>query len=138
MSIEANKELVQRFHTELWSGNLDVVDKLLSLGYTSNMGDAAAIKTFMAGVGEIITELTFKIEELIAEGDKVVMRWQISGVNSGPAQLPDGSPLPPPGQPFTYTGITINGVQEGKIVSDVYENSWLAMLMEKGRLVAAP
>ena len=110
MSIEANKEIVRRFHTELWSGNLAIVDELLSPHATSAMGDDDTIKATVAGARSIVADLTFRIEELIAEGDKVVMRWQIRGVNTGPAQLPDGTPLPPTGQPFTYTGITINGV----------------------------
>lgn len=137
MSIEANKAVVRRFHSELWSGNLAIVDELLSPSYTSAMGNPEAIKSAVAEARAIVAELTLTIDELIAEGDKVVMRWQISGINTGPAQLPDGTPLPLPGQPFRYTGITINGVQAGKLVSDVYENSWLAMLLAMGRLVVA-
>lgn len=73
------------------------------------------------------------IAEMIGEGDKVVMRWQMSGTNLGPDQAPDGTPMPPTGKPFTYTGITINQVANGKIVADVYENSWTTMLIQMGR-----
>lgn len=132
MSTEANKEIVRRYHSGLWSGDFTVVDELLPSGYNSGMGRPEEITAFVAGALSIIPDLKFVIEEMIAEGDKVVMRWTTSGTNQGPARLPDGSPLPPPGQPFSYTGITINQVVDGKIVSDVFENSWHAMLLRMG------
>lgn len=133
MSIEENKKIVRRFHTELWAGNVAVVDELLSAEFQSGMGQPQAIKATVSWVRSVVPDCTLTIAEMIAEGDKVVMRWQMSGTNQGPDQAPDGTPMPPTGKPFTYTGITINQVANGKIVADVYENSWTTMLIQMGR-----
>lgn len=138
MSIEENKQLVRRFHTELWAGNLAVVDELLLADFSSGMGTPQAIKEAVAGARSVVPDLQFQIEELIAEQDKVVMRWQTSGTYQGPPQTSADNPMPPAGQSFCFTGITINQVNEGKIVSDVYENSWTNMLLKMGYTLLAP
>ncbi len=133
MSVEENKRIVRRFHTELWAGNAAVIDELLSAEFHSGMGRPQEIKATMSWVRSVVPDCKLSIEEMIAEGDKVVMRWKMSGTNLGPDQAPNGAPLPPTGKPFTYTGITINQVMNGKIVSDVYENGWTTMLIQMGR-----
>jgi predicted ester cyclase len=138
MSVEENKQLVQRFHTELWSGNLAVVDELLSSDFHSAMGTPQGIKESVARSRSVVSDFQFQIEELIGEGDKVVMRWRTSGTYQGsPQALPDNS-MPPAGKPFSCTGITINQVKDGKIVSDVYENSWTNMLLDMGYTLLPP
>lgn len=129
---EKNKELVRHFQTSLWGGDTSVVDSMLSADYQSPMGTHEQIKSFVSFVRSIFPEFTFVINELLAEGDKVVLHWTMSGVNRGESHLPDGTPLPPPNKPFSYNGITINHIVNGKIVSDVFENGWLKMLMEMG------
>jgi hypothetical protein len=84
MAIEANKEIVRRFHTELWAGNLAVVDELLPPNLPSAMGTPEGIKETVAGTRSVYPDLHFQIEELIAEHDKVVMRWRISGTYQAP------------------------------------------------------
>lgn len=133
MSVEENKRIVQRFHTELWAGNADVIDELLSAEFQSGMGDPQEIKATVSWVRSVVPDCKLTIEEIIAEGDKVVIRWKMSGTNLGPDQAPDGTPMPPTGKSFTYTGITINQLANGKIISDVYENSWTTMLIQMGR-----
>jgi hypothetical protein len=43
MAVEANKQIVRRFHTELWAGNLTVVDELLAPDFHSAMGTPQGI-----------------------------------------------------------------------------------------------
>lgn len=52
MSIAANKEMVRRFHTELWLGNLAIVDELLSLHAASAMGDALVLPVYQYHHGQ--------------------------------------------------------------------------------------
>jgi len=101
------------------------------------MGSLAKIKATVSGALSMVPDLKFSIEEMIAEGDKVVMRWKMSGTNTGPDKAPDGMPMPPTDQPFTYTGITINQVAQGMIISDVFENGWMNMLIQMGRITTA-
>ncbi len=134
MSIEENKQIVRRYHTELWAGNMAVADQLLAPDSTSGMGTPEQIKAAVSSSLAVIPDLKFQIEEMIAEGDKVVMRWQMRGTNTGPDTAADGRLMPPTGQPFTFTGITINQVQDGKIIADVFENGWMNMLLQTGRI----
>ena len=138
MSVEENKQMVRRFHTELWAGNVAVVDELLAPNFSSAMGTPQAIKASVAQMRREFPDLHFQIEELIAEQDKVVMRWRTSGTYQGPPQAPDGSPTPPVGKLFTMTGITINQVANGQIVSDVYENSVTNSLLAMGYTLTPP
>lgn len=48
MSVEENKQLVRRFHTELWAGNVAVVDEVLAPGFHSAMGTPQTIKASIA------------------------------------------------------------------------------------------
>lgn len=138
MAVEANKQIVRRFHTELWAGHLAVVNELLAPDFHGAVGTPQEIKEAVAQFRSLFPDLRYQIEELIAENDKVVVRWYVSGTYQGPPQAPDGSPMPPVGKLFTATGITINQVTNGQIVSDVYENSWTDRLIEMGFTLTPP
>jgi predicted ester cyclase len=135
MSVAENKKIVQRYHTELWAGNLVVVDELLSTEYHSSFGRPQEVKTNISWWLSVFPDSKLTIQELIAEGDKVVMRWEMSGTNIGPDRASNGMLMPPTGQPFVYTGITINQLLNGKIVADIYENGWTNMLIKLGRII---
>src|SRR5713101_3260858 len=53
----------------------------------------------------------FTIEEMIAEGDKVVVRWTARGTHQGAFRG-----IPPTGKQVTITGVEIHRVVGGKIV----------------------
>ena len=104
----------------------------------SGLGTPHEIKAFVAQVRSSFPDLQFQIEELIAENDKVVVRWRSIGTYQGPQPASDGNPMPPVGKLFTMTGITINQVTNGQIVSDVYENSWTDRLIEDWGYTLSP
>jgi predicted ester cyclase len=113
-----------------------VIDELLPAEFNTGIGRPQEIKSAISWWLSVVPDSRLSIEELIAEGDKVVMRWTVSGTNQGPDRAPDGAPMPPTGKSFTYTGITINQVMNGKIVADVYENGWANMLIQMGRITS--
>ena len=47
--IQPLQSIVRRFHSELWSGNVSVVDELLADEYKSNMGEREEIKSTASG-----------------------------------------------------------------------------------------
>jgi len=138
MTVEANKHIVRRFHTELWAGHLAVVDELLAPDAHSRLGTPQEIKEFVAKVRSRFPDLQYQIEELIAENDKVVVRWRSSGTYQGPQPASDGNPMPPVGKLFTMTGITINQVTNGQIVSDDFQNNWTDRLIEDWGYTLSP
>ena len=56
-------------------------------------------------------DFRFTIEEMIAEGDKVVVRWTTRGTHQGIFRG-----IPPTGKQVTITGVEIHRVVGGKIV----------------------
>ncbi|UCC88216.1 MAG: ester cyclase [Anaerolineales bacterium] len=62
------------------------------------------------------------IEEMIAEGDRVVVRWTSHGVHQGETQG-----LPPTGRRVNNSGVNIFRIADGKIaeVWDIWDRLWL-------------
>jgi steroid delta-isomerase-like uncharacterized protein len=62
------------------------------------------------------------IDEMIAEGDRVVVLWTFHGTQQG-----EFYGLPATGRPVTYSGINVFRIDGGKIVEiwDIYDRLWL-------------
>ncbi len=77
-------------------------------------------------------DLQFTIEDMVAEGDKVVWRWTVRGTQTGPLMG-----LPPTGKRATVTGIIISRFANGKWQEDY--NNWdtFGMLKQMG-VIPAP
>lgn len=76
----------------------------------SRVTSLADYKRSMAGFHEAFPDLRFEVEELIAEGDRVVARWTFHGTNRG-AFLGQ----PPTGQTVTFTGTSTFRLRDGRI-----------------------
>jgi steroid delta-isomerase-like uncharacterized protein len=71
------------------------------------------------------------IEDLIAEGDKVVVRFTYHGIHQGPWRG-----LPPTGKAVTFTGTVTYRIVNGKVV-EVWENlDQLSVLRQLGLIPA--
>ena len=55
--------------------------------------------------------MQYTIEDMIAEGDKVAVRWTLTGIHKG-----DLMGVPPTGVQVTFTGNTIHRFAGGKCV----------------------
>lgn len=109
MSTEENKRVVQRFVREiLTGGNLSVVDEILAENYVNKgLGGAnrAAFKEAMAGMQAAMPQRSLEIENLIAEGDSVVLRGNMNITRAD-------------GKKDSARLITYYQVKNGKIVID--------------------
>jgi predicted ester cyclase len=72
VSIGENKAVVRREQEELWNhtGDLDAAEELFAVGQAEAARQEAA--DFRRGFPDVIST----IEDLIAEGNKVVARWR--------------------------------------------------------------
>lgn len=134
MSAEANKALVRRFYEEIDKGNLDAMDELVAVDYLDHNpppfpglppgreGLKAAFKIFWRA-----TPGYHRIEEQIAEGDKVVTRLTAFGKHDG--DLPGA---PRTGNELQMTSITIHRVADGKLVEKWAEKDVLGFLQQIG------
>jgi steroid delta-isomerase-like uncharacterized protein len=77
-------------------------------------------------------DLNLTLEDIIAEGDKVVVRWTMRGTHQG-ASLG----MPPTGKQFTLPGISLLRLDGGMAAETWVSYDQLAMLQQLG-LAPAP
>jgi predicted ester cyclase len=111
MSTEENKDLVRRLFDAVNRRSLEELDTLLGPEFLLN-GEPVGLDDFKEFVDwhvSVLTEVRFTIEDLIAEGDKVVARLQRRGTHQGWLDVE------PTGKPTTTRGIYIFRVADGKL-----------------------
>jgi len=64
--------------------------------------------------GASFPDQRFTVEDLVAEGDKVVVRWTVRGTHQGELMG-----IAPTGKQVTVTGITIYQLTDGKIAEEI-------------------
>lgn len=116
MSIDSNKALVRRVFEEVLSGrNLVALDELATADYVEH-NPLPGQRTGLDGLKDRYTMVLngldphFTIEDVIAEGDRVVLRWTNSGTH-----VAEFLGMPPTGKSFTIGGIEIWRVKDGKL-----------------------
>jgi ketosteroid isomerase-like protein len=141
MSIKDNKELVIRYNKEIMASASDVnkveamVDKYCDPKFIYHMttGDMDLNRTKQIGKeirGSLDTKTT--IEDIIAEGDKVVIRYTMTGTHKGTFRG-----IPATGKKFTQTGISIYRIKDGKFLECWVINDALGMMQQIGAIPTA-
>ena len=133
---EENKAVVCREMEELFNhtGNLDAVDEIIApdyVGYEPTSGVTRGIegaRQFAATYREAFPDLQNTIEDMVAEGDKVVVRFRARGTHQGETEVFG----PPTGKLMDITGITIKRVSGGKIVESWTNFDALGMMQQLG------
>ena len=117
MSTEQNKALFHRFFEELVNeSNLALADKLIAtdiMDHATPPGLPPNLEGFKQFLGSFLTafpDIHVKIEDVIAEGDKVVARVTVHGTHKGTFMG-----IPPTGKQATWTAIHIARVTDGKM-----------------------
>jgi predicted ester cyclase len=112
MSTEENKDLVRRLFDAINNQSLDEPDTLLDPDFRLN-GEPISLADFQEFViwqASVLTELHISIEDIIAEGDRVVARLLRRGTHQGWLDVEAT------GKPTTTRGIYIFRVAGGKLV----------------------
>lgn len=140
MVAEANKAIIRRYFEEGWNkGNSDAAAEVFSEDYVNhNPGipgmpaGRKGVKVLIGAFRSVFPDLTYTIEDQIADGDSVVTRWTLTGTQMGEFQG-----LPPTGKRVSVSGIQIDRIQHGKIVEHWRETDILGMLQQLG-VIPAP
>ena len=104
MSTSANKAIVGQYIDELNRRDTGVIDRLVAADFRSTVrqGYARNVTAF--------PDYIVQVEEMIAEGDKVVVAWRYRGTHQG-----DYEGLPPTGKVISGRAISIYWIAEGQI-----------------------
>jgi predicted ester cyclase len=138
MSIEENKTLVQRWFVGAYE-NEAIADEVIAPDYVGHFPPnpdvvgREAIKLFNRQTRTAFPDLRLTIDELIGEGEKVVVRWTMRGTHVG--EMRGG--IAPTGKPFMVTGTTTNHLVGGQI-AEAWGNIDLLGLMLQLGLVTPP
>jgi len=131
---EQNKEVVKRFWEEFNKGNVEIYQELFSPNYAyyapSNSPKPMSreeMMEFMKQFFEAFPESVWSIEDLIAAGDKVVIRFVYRGIQEG-----DFLGVPAAGNKVEMGGIIIHRIENGKIIEDRDESDMLGFMTQLG------
>jgi predicted ester cyclase len=125
MSAEENKAVVRREQEELWNhtGNLDAVEEIFVPDYVGAAKQEAA--DFRQGFPDVVST----IEDLIAEGDKVVARWKSKATHQG-----EYLGIPPTGKEVEFTGISVYRIEGDKIAESWNVDDELGLMRQIGAI----
>jgi steroid delta-isomerase-like uncharacterized protein len=129
---EENKALLRRWIEEGYNKrNLALFDEFYAdcVYYSPATGElrGEASKQFVASVFAAFPDLRLTIEDQVAEGDKVVTRWSLTGTHQGHFMG-----IAPTGKQFTISGMGIDRILEGKIVEEREEWDTLGFFQQLG------
>jgi steroid delta-isomerase-like uncharacterized protein len=111
----ANKELARRFFDEVWNqGDESAIDRYIAedaAGNDPTFGTGReAFRTQWRNWRSAFPDLHFAVEDLVAEGDKVVTRWTLTGTHQG-----EFLGIAPTGRRISVAGMSLDRIAGGQI-----------------------
>jgi len=131
MSIEENRAVVRRLIDEAWNkGHLGVIDEILSPNYVLHIDapgakDREGYKQAISMYHDAFPDFNFTIEDMIVNGDRVVIRATMSGTHKG-----ELFGIASTGKKLTMTAISIRRMKDGKIAEEWVETNMLGFLQQ--------
>jgi predicted ester cyclase len=129
MSVEQNRAVARRFVEELLGkGNYQLFDELTVENYVDHnlppgITPQQGIGAFRAG----FPDARFKVEDIVAEGEKVVVRYAINGTHTA-----DFLGIPPTGKMIYMTGMSMYRVVDGKLTDGWVQYDQLGLMQQLG------
>lgn len=137
MSTEDNKALVRRLIEVVWNqGNLSIFDELYAPNFIFHDPGLPHVRTreedkqWIAGILKSFPDFHITIEDVIAEGDQVVVRMTGRGTNTGDLLAP--GPRSATGKQVTITGMAIARIFNDQFVEFWHQVDWLGLFQQLG------
>ena len=136
MSIEENKALIRRWGEALNNRNLAAVDEIFAAKYDGHtpgaeLNSPESVRQVLTVFFTAFPDLHITVEDLIAEGDKVVIRFTSTGTHQG-----EYLGIAATGKQVTGTGIAIYRIAGGKVVEEWAERDMLGLMQQVGAIPA--
>ncbi len=133
MFLEQNKSSIRRFYEQVVNAReIDLADELLSADFNDHAAKEPGLEEFKKlynSMIDIFEGLHITVEDLIAEGDKVVAYVTTRAVQAGKFRG-----FPPSGKEVTFTGVDIFRFENGKVVERWAVRDFLGMLQQAGHV----
>ncbi|TME14414.1 MAG: ester cyclase [Chloroflexi bacterium] len=138
MLTEENMALVRRYAEEGWGKkNLAVMDELVApdmvdhnpIGMMDQHQGAEGVKRTILSLQTAFPDFSLTIEEMLADQDKVALRWTIRGTHQGTLMG-----IAPTGKAVSWSGVNIFRLTGGKIVEESGMADIAGLLQQLGAL----
>jgi len=135
MSTTKNKLLANRVWEEVWhQGSLDRIDDLFTPDFIRHdpgreLRGREQNRQFIGSLRAAFPDLRFIVDDQIAEGDKVCVRYRFQATHGGPFQG-----IPATGKRVAYSGILMYRVEGDMIAEQWTEFDLLGFLRQMGAL----
>ncbi|SDY47749.1 Predicted ester cyclase [Collimonas sp. OK242] len=130
--IENNKLLIRRLYEDcINQGKLGLLTELVADDFVGSPGEQGAAE-FARGIAAVRTgfpDVQFELEDLIAEGDRVAVRWRFQATHGGPFAGRVASHAR-----VTQTANVIFQIRDGKIARAWVQVDRLGLLQQIGAL----
>jgi predicted ester cyclase len=127
---EKNKQTVRRIYEEYVNqARPELLPELIAADYVAPDGQRghAAYGSVVDGLRRGVPDIRFKVEDLIAEGDRVAIRWTWSGKHTGTL-----NGLSPSNRHVKNDGIAIYELRGGKVSKVWLQTDRLGFLQQIG------
>jgi len=125
-----NKQLVRRLFEDGFNRrDLTAIDDLVAVEYVDAAGERGpgAFKQVIERLGSAFPDIHYTIEDVLAEDDRVAIRWHWSGTHRGSFRG-----IAPTERSLTNAGAAIFRLRAGKIVAAALETDRLGFLQSIG------
>ena len=136
MSTEQNKALVRRLEEVFNRGNMSMVDELFAPDFVEHEELPPGIPPGREAVKQLTTmfrsafpDFKATIDDIVAEGDKVVIRQTWSGTHKG-----EFMGVPPTGKSVSFGVIDIIRIAGGKFVEHWGQMDMMGMMQQLGAI----
>ena len=133
MSTEQNKAVTRRYFEELWTqNNLAVIDEIIApdvVGHVAGQTfrNADMLRKRAGNLRAIYSDVRISVEDQIAEGDKVLVRWTFRGRHTGKYLGAE-----PTGREVASTGMNLFRLAGSRIAGLWVESDDLGELQQLG------
>jgi steroid delta-isomerase-like uncharacterized protein len=124
-----NKRSVEQLFEAFNHGDLSEIDVLVAPAYVGAQGDKgpAGFRAVVVGLRTAFPDLRYTLDDVVADGDRVAVRWHWTGTHRGPFRA-----FPATGKAVRNTGAGIFRLHDGKIVAAELETDRLGFLEQIG------
>src|SRR5262245_14060552 len=132
-----SRELLDRYVELYNAGDLDACMELYAKDASQRMHDGVfegidAIRERLARDLKAFPDAKYVVESFVEQDEWFASEWTLTGTNTGPLRLPDGSEAPPTGKPLEIKGMELVELRDGQIVVDNLYYDFLAAVAQLG------
>lgn len=127
--IEANKAIIHKWIDAWVVNDIDALQEIFAPDYTVNetLIGVEGVKQAVQFLHAVLSDISAELHEIVAEEDKVVIRWTIRGRHVG-----DFMGIAPTGKELELTGINIYQILGYKIAAN-HEQTNIPEVLQKLR-----